>query len=51
MGANELLPQSKKDEENICRGINNIKNYLDISRSNFEFMYVIGRGGFGKVNR
>jgi hypothetical protein len=24
-------------------------NFIVVSRTNFDFMYVIGRGGFGKV--
>jgi hypothetical protein len=35
----EILPQPKETP---------VKNILD--RNNFDFLYVIGRGGFGKVN-
>ena len=28
---------------------NNIKSQINLSKSLFEFLYVIGRGGFGKV--
>ncbi len=38
----EVLPQPKEKEAPI-------KNILD--RNHFDFLYVIGRGGFGKVNK
>lgn len=34
-----VVPQQKETK---------VKNILD--RNNFEFLYVVGRGGFGKVN-
>ena len=36
-------------EQSLKLSNNNIKNQINLSKSLFEFLYVIGRGGFGKV--
>ena len=60
MGQEEGFHSNQSNNDRVLSNIKYIKsnNYIDISqskaafhptRSMFEFLYVIGRGGFGKV--
>lgn len=50
MGNKQHNATSIKDKDEVGKLANrNIIHYIVIGRHSFEFNYVIGRGGFGKV--
>ena len=48
--SNKLKRESLGKGNSPRNGNNNKHIYLNLQRNSFDFLYVIGKGGFGKVN-